>query len=419
MRTVIALTLLLAVAAVAEEPCCKSCTAPENKYYSIDKTHNMCGECCMKDSDFWLYKMFEPGLTKATDNSPCSDNHYSNYSSTVTHGFGPVKMTLDLYSPDEALVSVAPAAPRVRKGGEVWTREEEEANGLFVKEHVVSPRSHDLLAAEALPDAFTWCDKDGVNYCTMSRNQHLPQYCGSCWAHGSVSALGDRVKIARKAKGIDINLSVQHILNCGGVGSCHGGSLVGPYQFVHQLTQSGKGLSYETSNPYFACSSESSEGFCSHANTQCDNNPKAVAYTCGSFSDAGGSCVALDHYPNVTVSEYGTVSGAAQMQAEIYARGPIACGVDASKILDYHGGIVTAQGDGVDHIISVVGWGNKNGKKYWIVRNSWGEYWGDMGYFYVEMGNNAVDLEEQCAWAVVKDYTEVNFPCNEDGSNCQ
>ena len=41
-----------------------------------------------------------------------------------------------------------------------------------------------------------------------------------------VSAPGDRIKIARKAQGIDINLSVQHILNCGQVGSCHGGSLI-------------------------------------------------------------------------------------------------------------------------------------------------------------------------------------------------
>ena len=33
-------------------------------------------------------------------------------------------------------------------------------------------------------------------------------------------------------------------------------------------------------------------------------------------------------------------------------------------------------------------------------------------------GNNALHLEEQCSWAVPGTFTEENFPCNEDGSNC-
>ena len=52
-----------------------------------------------------------------------------------------------------------------------------------------------------------------------------------------VSAPGDRIKIGRKAQGIDINLSVQHILNCGEVGSCHGGSLLGPYQWILRISK--------------------------------------------------------------------------------------------------------------------------------------------------------------------------------------
>ena len=60
-----------------------------------------------------------------------------------------------------------------------------------------------------LPQSFTWSNVDSVNYLTKSLNQHIPVYCGSCWAHGSVSSLADRIKIMRKAAWPDINLSIQ------------------------------------------------------------------------------------------------------------------------------------------------------------------------------------------------------------------
>jgi cathepsin X len=148
-------------------------------------------------------------------------------------------------------------------------------------------------------------NKDGRNYCTMSMNQHIPQYCGSCWAHGAVSALADRVKIARDGQGIDINPSVQHLLNCGGVGTCHGGSVDGPYQWLKRISDKGHGISYETSQPYLACTSDSKEGFCSHVDTTC--KPINVARTCGSFGAEGGPCTGLSHFPNVSISEYGSI----------------------------------------------------------------------------------------------------------------
>merc|ERR1719502_928796 len=308
------------------------------------------------------------------------------------------------------LVTTALAfAPQGKRFNEVWDRATTEANGIVWRgNHTVSPLPHETLKSEDLPASFSWCDK---GMCTMSRNQHIPQYCGSCWAHGSVSALGDRIKIARKGKGIDINLSVQHLLNCGNVGSCHGGSVDGPYQWLHRLSQSGTGISYETQQPYLACSSESQEGICKNGDFTC--TPMNVARTCSTFPPMG-KCVGLSKYPNATISEYGSISGADAMAKEIYARGPISCGIDAAPILKYQGGIVSEAGRSIDHVISVVGWGNDaSAGQYWIVRNSWGEYWGEMGYIRVAKGNNALHLEEQCAWAVPDKWTEINFPCYE------
>ena len=143
---------------------------------------------------------------------------------------------------------------------------------------------------------------------------------------------------------------------------------------------------------------------------------------------AGGAWLALLLMVGLGISGYGECSGYAKMKQEIYANGPISCGIDAtSKMEDYTGGIYSEENaHSIDHIISVVGWGMSDGteglakgKQYWIVRNSWGEYWGEMGYVRVEKGNNALALETQCAWAVPKAFTTTNTPCYEDGSNCK
>ena len=44
---------------------------------------------------------------------------------------------------------------------------------------------------------------------TQTKNQHIPQYCGSCWAQAATSSLSDRIKIARKAAWPDINIAPQ------------------------------------------------------------------------------------------------------------------------------------------------------------------------------------------------------------------
>lgn len=286
-----------------------------------------------------------------------------------------------------------------------------------VKDDYTKPLPNTYLNSDDLPDAFTWANIDGVSYLTKSLNQHIPQYCGSCWAHGALSALGDRIKIARGASAsVDINLSIQYILNNAGsmAGSCYGGSATGTYEFIKKAGF----VPYDSCQPYIACSSDSSIGFCGSV----DTTPSAIN-TCRTCSTFGVDCAVIDQFPNATIAEYGTVTGADNMKAEIFARGPIACGVNAEPLLDYAGGVFSddkVRDKLVNHIISIVGWGTDSdtGDQYWIVRNSWGEYWGEMGYFRLTMGGNQLGIESECSWAVPGTFTEQNFPCFEDGSNC-
>ena len=43
---------------------------------------------------------------------------------------------------------------------------------------------------------------------------------------------------------------------------------------------------------------------------------------------------------------------------------------------------------------------------------------GEMGFLRVEMGKNILGLEGEVAWVTPGSWTEVNFPCAENGANC-
>ena len=56
----------------------------------------------------------------------------------------------------------------------------------------------------------------------------------------------------------------------------------------------------------------------------------------------------------------------------------------------------------IDHDVEVTGWGvSPRGVPYWTVRNSWGTYWGERGWFRILRGSNHLFIEQDCAWAVV------------------
>ena len=59
-------------------------------------------------------------------------------------------------------------------------------------------------------------------------------------------------------------------------------------------------------------------------------------------------------------------------------------------------------GTNLNHGVVVVGYGNEDGRDYWIVRNSWGNTWGEAGY--MRMARNIVNPRGLCGIAMRASY---------------
>ncbi|GIL69750.1 hypothetical protein Vretimale_10232 [Volvox reticuliferus] len=267
--------------------------------------------------------------------------------------------------------------------------------------HVPAP----LKREHELPRNFNWCHVDGVNYCTANWNQHIPYYCGGCWVHGSLSMIQDRLKIKKKAKSPDVMLSRQTLLNCAafeGYGNgCDGGDTVDVFSYMAEF-----GLPDEGCMTYNATDHTKFPG-----HKHCPVEGQCL--NCMPI-DGVDTCWPIERPVKYYLNAWGNLDKSVEaMMSEIYYRGPITCGIACPDDFTWHykGGIYkdTSGDTELDHDVEVVGWGVEDGVKYWIVRNSWGTYWGEMGFFRVERGVNALQIESGDCW-----YAEPEWSMEQD-----
>jgi len=221
------------------------------------------------------------------------------------------------------------------------------------------------LRKEEMPTNF---DYRPLGLLTTDLNQHIPVYCGSCWAHSAFSSIADRIKIATNGTQRDVIPSIQALINCGHAGSCNGGDSNAANRWV-----------YENGIPDITCQQYQAK------------NMECSAYnTCMNCEPGSAGCYAVDEYPKITLKEFGSTLGDDNIMAEIYTRGPVSAYINANCLEDYTSGIVTyeeCEHTTTNHAIQLNGWGTtEDGVDYWIGRNSWGTYWGEHGFFRIVRG---------------------------------
>jgi KDEL-tailed cysteine endopeptidase len=206
-------------------------------------------------------------------------------------------------------------------------------------------------SASGTPASIDWRTKGAV---TTVKDQGQ---CGSCWTFSSTGAMEGAWAIA---KGQLIDLAEQELVDCAGLkyGSmgCNGGQMEGAFKFIIE-----NGQCAASSYPYTA-----KDGTC---------------HSCSAVAHAT-SC--SDVKPNDQLS----------LKAAV-AKQPVAVAIEADTkyFQSYSGGVLTSSscGTSLDHGVLAVGYGEENGQKYWLVKNSWGTSWGEQGYVKIGRSESTND----------------------------
>lgn len=212
----------------------------------------------------------------------------------------------------------------------------------------------------------------------IKKNINLINVCivGGCWAFAAVAAVEGLWKIKR---GTLLRLSEQQVIDCDtNSDSCRSGDIVKAFKYMIGSIGILEESQYQYTNGERPC--------------KLVNIDDVDAY--------------IKSYKMVKENDE-------QQLLQAVARQPVAAGVRVGQeFKEYAGGVYTGTcGPTENHAVAIVGYGvNENGVKYWLIKNSWGQGWGEKGYMRLIREDPTGKPEGHCG---IANYA--SFPQLEDG----
>ncbi len=231
--------------------------------------------------------------------------------------------------------------------------------GFYIPQH---DSSFNGLKTVGVPSFFDWRDIDGQDWISSIREQGA---CGSCWAFASIAVMEATQKIGFNDSYWDTDYSEQFMVSCS-EGTCtYGWYLDSSAEFLKST-----GAPTEECFPYRG------------QDLPCENRCEDWMSLINKIPDWNW----ISGFPQYVTT--------ASIKKKLL-NGPLMAGFTVYEdFMHYsHGVYEHVQGEALgEHAVVIIGWDNKDSS--WICKNSWGQGWGDSGWFRIKMGQNECGIEE-------------------------
>ena len=225
------------------------------------------------------------------------------------------------------------------------------------------PTSGSSSLKQGLPSEVDWRLKNAVSTVKDQKS------CGSCWAFSAVGSIEGAYAIYT---GELVDLSPQYLVDCDySDNGCSGGLMDNAFEFVMQ-----DGVPLWDDYPYAG------------RQNSCKKGPPKTSI----------------------LGYYDVPAGSSYELMKAIARNPVSVAIEADTVVfqNYQSGVLddSACGHSLNHGVLAVGYSVDATKPYYIVKNSWGEKWGENGYIRLAITD---DYYGTCGIHLMSSYPFVNL----------